>query len=119
MIQQFVDRWNSRRETLREAWSASPPDCYETLVRDVVSKILNPESESGEPDAANVVEIDHGDYQGTYVYVIPEVGYQPDMYWVVKVYYGSCSGCDTLQACDTVEDYLTLALHVIQGLKEI
>jgi hypothetical protein len=119
MIEKYVERWHKNREELKAMWSAHPPTVYLHIVKDLVRVVLNPQRESGEPDWLNVVEVDHGDYQGTLVYVIPEVAYQPSMYWAVKVSYGSCSGCDTLQACDTVDDYLTLALHVIQGLKEI
>jgi len=45
------------------------------------------------------------------------------------VSYGSCSGCDTLEAIrdysgDTptekqLDEYMTLALHVVQGLRQI
>ena len=30
--------------------------------------------------------------------MIPEEGYQPSDYWYVRVSYGSCCGCDTLQS---------------------
>ena len=60
------------------------------------------------------------------MYVIGGTGYQPRDYWYVMVYYGSCSGCDTLQAIcgytdkvtdSQVADYMTLALHILQGIK--
>jgi len=45
-------------------------------------------------------EIDDGDYQGTLLYIIPFQTYQPaeNEYLMTFVNYGSCSGCDTLQA---------------------
>lgn len=65
--------------------------------------------------------------QGALVYVIGATGYQPDKYWYVKVGYGSCSGCDTLEAIREYQDgkpterqvnkYMTLALHIVQGLR--
>ena len=57
------------------------------------------------------------------MFIIGAKGYQPSDYWYVKVGYGSCSGCDTLEAIrgysdekptpDQVKDYVTLALHVV------
>jgi hypothetical protein len=81
------------------------------------------------PDPERIHVIDDGDYQGTLVYVIGSKNYQPDVYWYVKVSYGSCSNCDTLAAirdnantpptAEQIKDYITLALHIVQGLKEM
>ena len=119
MVPEFVKAWNERKDRLRSDLEKTNPSSYSEIVKAVASVVLNPEFESGLPDATNVTEIDHGDYQGTLVFVIPEVGYQPSTYWVVKVSYGSCSVCDTLQACKSIDDYMTLALHIIQGLRRI
>ena len=79
------------------------------------------------PDPERIHRIDDGNYQGTLVYVIGEKGYQPDKYWYVKVDYGSCSGCDTLEGIrdytddaptdEQAKDYMTVALHIVQGMK--
>ena len=47
-----------------------------------------------------MTEIDNGDYQGTMLYLIPFKTYQPAEYEYLMTYvwYGSCSGCDALQA---------------------
>ena len=76
-----------------------------------------------------ILSIDHGDYQGTLLFIIAASGYQPNKYWFVKVDYGSCSGCDTLEGirCYSdgppsdaqVADYMTLALHILQGIKPL
>ena len=71
--------------------------------------------------------IDNGDYQGTQIFIIPINTYQPgvDEYVYTHTYYGSCSGCDTLQAIQSwdgdelpneeqVKDYMELALHLLQ-----
>jgi hypothetical protein len=73
--------------------------------------------------------IDDGDYQGTLLFLIPEDTYQPDNYYYVKVEYGSCSGCDTLESIrdydsdtpndEQVKDYMTLCLHIIQKFKKL
>ena len=84
----------------------------------------------------NIHVIDDGDYQGTLLYIIPEKGYQPSEYWAVKVSYGSCSGCDTMESIRSdyepehwEDDYKpsdqqidllwTEALHMMQGMKTI
>ena len=74
--------------------------------------------------------IDDGDYQGTQIFVIHLDKYQPDEsdYVVTNTYYGSCSGCDTLQAIseydydekpdeNQIKDYMELALHLLQKCK--
>lgn len=77
-------------------------------------------------DYDNIHVIDDGDYQGTLLFVIPEKCYQPFDYWYVRISYGSCSVCDTLQGIIENEDFkqvaddlFTLALHIAQGLKRM
>lgn len=129
MIHEFVKAWDARKGEVEAKFRAKHPDNYMEIVRNVIDILTDGEKYRGNPDPKNIHEIDDGDYQGTLVYVIPEDGYQPDTYWYVKVYYGSCSGCDTLQAItgysgepptdEQVKDYMTLALHIVQGLKKM
>lgn len=61
--------------------------------------------------------------------MIAATGHQPDKYWYVKVSYGSCSASDTLESIREysdeklteaqIDDYMTLVLHVVQGLKKM
>lgn len=128
MIREFVDAWDSRKQEVREKFELKHPDSYEDVVRAVVG-ILGDSEAYGSPDPDRITSIDHGDYQGTLLFVIGANGYQPDDYWYVKVNYGSCSGCDTLQAIceyssdpptdEQVDEYMTLALHIVQGLKSM
>lgn len=58
-----------------------------------------------------ITEIDDGDYQGTFLFVIPFDTYQPSNYeyLMTSVCYGSCSGCDVLQNIQmNVEGLLTV-----------
>jgi len=126
MIQEFVTKFDAAREQLLETFTITPPTSYSDIVGAVI-RIVGEGVEYGGPDPERITLIDHGDYQGTLVFVIGAKGYQPSMYWYVYVYYGSCSGCDTFQAIsDSWEntsadkkaaEYLTLALHILQGLK--
>lgn len=114
------------KEKLREQFAAKAPESYTEIVKAVVG-VIGGDDEYDAPDVNRVHQIDDGDYQGTLVYVIGAGGYQPNDYWYVKVGYGSCSGCDTLQGIhgysdekpteSQVEEYMTLALHIVQGLR--
>ena len=112
------------------------PNNYKDLVKTVIKFLSNVPYEEYEmrPDSSRIHQIDDGDYQGTLLFVIASSNYQPDTYWYVKVYYGSCSGCDTLQRIredyrsdqdlkipndQQIDDYMTLALHIVQKLKKL
>ena len=126
MIQKFVDRFMEKQQDLRQGFAVNEPEDYQDVVKRVISVIAVDEYGEG-PDPQRIHKIDDGDYQGTLVFVIGANGYQPSTYYYVKVGYGSCSGCDTLEdirySADSGEqkiaDYMTLALHIIQGLKKM
>ncbi len=128
MIQKFITRWEQRKDRARAVFAAAHPASYKEVVNTVLSVLADPE-EFDWPDASKVTEIDHGHYQGTLLYVVPEYGYQPDTFWAVAVDYGSCSGCDTLQRISEYSDdpptdtqvdaYMQLALDVVRGFKQI
>lgn len=129
MIQEFVDKYvageaefKTKMESLIDKESYSFPN-YKAVVQAVVELIGG---EYDEPDPKRIHQIDDGDYQGTLVFVIAAKGYQPYDYWATKVCYGSCSGCDTLQAIEDytpletqLSDLYTLGLHIVQAMKEI
>jgi hypothetical protein len=127
MIKEFVERFEKNKEKLRELFSQKHPDQYSDIVKAVV-EVLSDEDEYWSIDPKRIHEINDGDYQGTLLFVIADTSYQPNNYWYVKVIYGSCSGCDTLESIkkysdekptqDQVNDYMTLALHIVQGLKK-
>lgn len=128
MIQEFVDKFISHKHEIMRLFSEKHPDSYMEIVKVVVSILHDPKKYKS-IDPERIHQIDDGDYQGTLVFVIASSGYQPDEYWYVKVSYGSCSGCDTLEGirgygsgnptADQVSDYYTLALHVVQGIKRM
>ena len=131
MIPEFIKAWDSRKHELEAAFQEKHPD-YIDIVKAVVG-ILDRTNEYRYPDVERIHEIDDGNYQGVLVYVIGSNGYQPDEYWYVKVAYGSCSGCDTLEgimsdyesnpdgtpSSEQIKDYMTLALHIIQNIKKM
>ena len=112
MIKYCIEKWDKNKDLLRSALDDNellnhvlnkndddPLEYleYKDLVKLTVMFILNDENEW---DANKITEIDDGDYQGTLLYLIPEDTYQPNSseYLMTFVEYGSCSGCDTLQA---------------------
>ena len=123
MIKEIVDKWEANKELIRQAFILKQPENYGELVGTVIAHITNGVG----PDPQRIHEIDDGDYQGTLLYVIASKGYQPSSYYYCKISYGSCSGCDTLQAVmfdsdnkdKEIEGYVQLALHVVQNLKEM
>ena len=112
MIKYCIEKWDKNKDLLRSALDNNkllnhvlnkndddPLEYleYKDLVKLTVVFILNDENEW---DVNKIKEIDDGDYQGTLLYLIPEDTYQPNSseYLMTFVEYGSCSGCDTLQA---------------------
>ena len=127
MIKEFVDLFMSRKNELELVFKEKHPENYKEIVEDVVGLLTT--KGFGGIDKDRIHEIDDGSCQGTLLYIIAEKGYQPDDYWYVKVGYGSCSGCDTLEGIrgynneppndEQVKDYMTLALHIVQGLRKM
>jgi len=125
MIDEFVKAWYANLGRMRAEFS-SHPESYTHIVETVI-KMLHDNVQGYCPDPTRITVIDHGDYQGTCLYVIAAEGYQPSKYWYVYVSYGSCSGCDALEGIrifrddkpteGQIEQYMTLALHIVQGLR--
>lgn len=126
MIQEIIKQWDERKIDLEKSFQVSHPSSYE----DIVTKLFTVVIIEGYK-VENLVTIDHGDYQGTQLFFIPKDTYQPNAseYIWTDNYYGSCSGCDTLEAIRNYEDdppteeqvkeYMMLALHLIQGFKPL
>lgn len=106
MIKYCLRKWEENKEKLEKSLLEDKDlnSCgYKHLVEKVVEVILN----NGEGEiwsVGGITEIDDGDCQGTLLYLIPKNTYQPSEYEYLMTYvnYGSCSGCDTLQA---IQDY--------------
>lgn len=131
MIKKFIKRFDAKRDELREHFRTNEPISYMDIVGEVVKAISDPNEDYRTPDPERIHVIDDGDYQGTLVFVIGATGYQPSLYWYVTWGYGSCGGCDTLQGIrdeghyeeeptkEQLDQYMMLALHILQGIKEM
>lgn len=128
MIQVFIDRFMAAKDAAIAEFQQKAPEDYDELVRRVVKLVAEPDSH-GQPDAERITVIDHGNYQGTRLYIIAENGYQPSTYWSIFVNYGSCSGCDTFEAIREYSDepptlkkateYWTMMLHMVQSMRQL
>lgn len=139
MIPEFIKNFDDNRNVIKRHLKKRIDESeynsidYLDIVEEVLMAICDYEpvdssSNYGIPNYNRITVIDDGDCQGTLLFVIPENCYQPSEYYYVKVGYGSCSGCDTLLwvlECykynkeKALEDLMTLALHVFQGLKKL
>lgn len=109
MVKIVKENWDKYREDLQMAIRrriGGPDEYYDELsYRDLVSLacgviLRDPNSDGYILDHDNVHVIDDGEYQGTLIFLIPYHTYQPsaNQYIMCCSWYGSCSGCDTLQA---------------------
>lgn len=107
MLKILVKKWDRNKGKLESALREGidfNSCCYEDLVKLTFDIIFNDDTPTiyypNRLDIENIHVIDDGDYQGTLLYLIPFVTYQPSEYDYLMTYvgYGSCSGCDTLQA---------------------
>lgn len=135
MIQEFVDRFMESKSELRSFFAEKHPENYLDIVRAVVRECGKKRTESDRWERRmnheRIHVIDDGCYHGALVFVIGDETMDCSNYWYVMADYGSCSGCDTLLAIredystdskpteKEVDDYMTLALHIVQRIKKM
>lgn len=132
MISKLTNAWCANKDKLRDYFKSakqSEYDSYLKIVKKLFEIVINPNMEYEYFNVKAIKEIDDGDYQGTLLYLIPLDIYHPAPYeyLVTYVYYGSCSGCDTLLRISgydngfptdsQVDGYMVLALHILQHTK--
>lgn len=131
MLKYCLEKWNTNKNLLeahlRRDEKVSEYS-YSDLVRLVVEHILNRGSDDIQWNTERIETIDHGDYQGTLLFVIPERTYQPSEYEYLMTYigYGSCSVCDYLQSIQPwenrplsdkeVKDYMGLCKDILTNM---
>lgn len=132
MENKLIKLWDTHKGELQTWFTTTEQSAYRGY-KDIVAALFTHVINKGATkyDIDKITVIDDGDYQGTQLFFIPTTAYQPDAseYLWVSNYYGSCSGCDTLQAINDYEDglptpeqvqeYMGLALHLIQRMKPL
>lgn len=142
MLDFAIKKWDKNKDKLREYFENNKQedyaDSYGDFTKKVIEVIFN-DDDYGYNDGdqyevfdlkRHFQEIDFGDYQGALIFVFAYDVYQPSTgeTFYTSVDYGSCSGCDTLQAIRgydydetpterQVNDYMELALNLIQEMK--
>jgi len=135
MIKEVILKWEENKHKLKEYFentSQEEYDRYEDIVKKIFDIVLvDVEGDYGSYNfnSENLTVLDHGNYQGTQIFIIPKDEYQPDVsdYIITDNYYGSCSGCDTLMSIndytdgkpspEQVNEYMTLAVHLVQSMR--
>lgn len=135
MNKEIISKWDENKNRLERFIRTNNMEDvgYKTLVSLIVEYVLNNPDDPDDWDNFNIEKIyaiNDGGYQGTLLFLIPKNMYQPGQYdyLVTYVNYGSCSGCDTLQAIQSyeysdlpndkqVKDYMQLCLHLTQNMK--
>lgn len=130
MLKYCLRKWDENKKKLEEELLKDPDlnKCqYIHIVEKVVEIILNT-NEEYLWNTEGITEIDDGNYQGTLLFLIPRKTYQPSEYEYLMTYaeYGSCSGCDTLQAIqdygenliseDQLKDFMALCKDIITNM---
>lgn len=125
MDNKIIENWENRKHKLKEWFETNEtPSSYKEIFEKIIELIIT-EDERNKFNLEKIRVIDDGDYQGTQIFIAFLDTYQPSVeeYIMTSVYYGSCSGCDTLQSIcyssdeDRVNDLMTLSLHMIQKMK--
>jgi hypothetical protein len=127
MLKIILSQWEKNKDELRGVLSKTCLDAleYDDLVRLVFEVVYNNNlpCEVRYLDLEHIHRIDDGDYQGTLLFLIPFNTYQPREFEYLMTYvdYGSCSGCDTLQAIQEnrndveskINDFMTLCKDIL------
>lgn len=140
MLTYCRDKWVENEKHLEKVIRNSTDHTYwdyvdlvKLIVKDVFNYGKKHDGVIWATEEGDIVEIDHGEYQGTLLYLIHIDTYQPDdyEYLIGSVWYGSCSGCDTLQKIQSdgnygeesptdeqVQDYMTLCRDIVTSFKK-
>jgi hypothetical protein len=133
MIKEIINKWDLHKSKLENYFATtnqSEYSTYENIVKKTIEIIINTNDFDYDNYAVDkMTVINHGDYQGTQLFIIPKDTYLLSIedYLFVHNYYGSCSGCDALQSIqqyddglpteEQIKDYMLLSLHLIQEMR--
>lgn len=132
MEKYFINAWDANKDKLEEYFKNNTMDnyCEYNMILQKILKLVVNGHDDKKFEHDQVKTIDFGEYHGTLILIFTEDDYQPSINqtYYTHVYYGSCSGCDTLEGIiqynrsylpndEQVKDFMTLALNMIQNIK--
>lgn len=134
MIKEFINKWDKYNKDLEKYFKENEQkkySNYKEIVKLLFDIVINRNEcfDYDKFDTKNILVIDDGNYQGTQIFILHKSSYQPSLkeYVYTNTYYGSCSGCDTLQSISCydegkpnkiqLKEYMELSLHLLQKLK--
>ncbi len=128
MLKILAEQWGKYNKELKERLTqieqTRDVDSYKELLKETFDVIFNNHLPAGfnKLNLQNITEIDNGDYQGTLLFLVPIGNWCPSEYDYLMTYigYGSCSGCDSLQAAlygseDKVFSLLEICKDILQN----
>lgn len=132
MLKWVEKAWAENSDELKNKLERGSYYSYDGLLKLAIDFVLNPYLEENtlldKLNADKITTIDDGEWQGTQIFIVPTVVYQPcesDYYWT-SVWYGSCSACDALEAAngykretERVQAWSLLCLRMLQGLSRL
>lgn len=134
MDKMILEAWDNHSDKLKIAIAKLKMSkiTYRSLLK-LTLEIIFPKQDDFyiAPSSERIVKVDFGEWQGSIFFIIGDNSYQPDPsgHWFTYVYYGSCSGCDTLKRIkewtrglpneNQVDQFWTLCLHMMQKMKRM
>lgn len=126
MDAKLVELWEANKHKLREYYEKTwgtlgIPDYQTSIIEPLLEYALSDENTKWDLKNIALFEVGQEDeYHGDLVFVVSEKNacYTSDVY-AAAIKYGTCSYCDSLQSCNTVDDFMTLCLHIVQEMRPI
>lgn len=134
MLQDVIKQWEENKHKLEDYFRTtkqSEYDEYKKILEKIIELVITTKDEFNDYDYKKISQIDDGGYSGTLIFLVPTDTYEPNIedYLITHTYYGSCSGCDTLQgiSCynydlpteNQIKEYMTISLHLVQKMTRI
>ncbi len=130
MIEAIVLQWERNKHKLESWFRENKHPSYKSY-DEILKKIFELVITDRKYDTDRMTVIDNGEYSGDLIFIIPEDTYNPTIeeHLLTWTGYGSCSGCDAILSIsqyeeglpneEQVQEYMTLALHLIQRMKAL
>ena len=128
MIAEFIETFMTKSKLLEERFIEKFPSSYYDVMYETI-KLLNDPADYESPDPERIQKISDSGHHGNLFFIVGDCDYEPGKHWIIKLAYGSCSACDTLEKLKftkelgnedkAIKGVMTLALHIVQQIREV